>query len=359
MSSVRLLPPVLCGALTLTALRCQETPTTDELLASWRALDAGKRAAVLGAIERRLQTDADPILQRFSARLRGLAAYPPLGKPVHFDPAQLAPAAPPRTVVARDSAAGRAAAAQFHKPPFLDDLACAVVYDWAAGKAARCKDSLGPDEQFANLARGYPLGADQAVAQVLELLDDDPEQRQLAEYFEHLYADRDGHVFAGISLFDAYASGKLVEMPDVEAIAYARQFLATQSFVSPIPADRRRERLYQKIHAAMDEHRQVRTLRLVAAATFVRAAPSVDPTWQPLVDRCHYLWGECDFDPKAMAKRLHDGKDRRALLATIDQQLAHSEVAIAQRDASKKQLADLAIFLRELAAFELKRVQGQ
>ena len=86
---------------------------------------------------------------------------------------------------------------------------------------------------------------------ILARLDTDGDQRRLAGFFEQLYADRDGHVFAGISLYEAWYSGRTVEVPDVDAIAFAQRVLRTQSFVSPIPDGRRRDRLYRQIREAM------------------------------------------------------------------------------------------------------------
>lgn len=334
-------------------------PPPEELIAAFGKLPADQQQSVLRAVERRLQREPAEVVQRIVGSVQGMAAYPPKPEPTFFQPKEFAPVAAARQVLPAGSDRHRAGTAGIKPLLWLADLHCCVVYDWSIGKAVRVKDALTEAESFANMAHGYPPGTDQAVAQVLATIDDDPEQRRLAQYFEHLYADRDGRVFAGVSLFDAWYSGVQLEMPDVEAIAFARQFLKTQSFVSPIPADRRRERLYQQIKQAFADHREYRTLRLAAAAAHVAADPPLDVTYQPLLGRCHWLWAEVDQDPKAFAKWLRERKDRSGLLSDIDQRLRRDQDAIAQRDAAVQALRELALFVRTLAAAELQRAQAR
>src|SRR5689334_13316486 len=108
-----------------------------DLIAAFSALPAEKQHAVVGALQRRLQIDRDPILQRYSDRLRGLRAYAPLQARTAHSPKTWAPVAPARVPVPVDAPLYRATRASFPPPPCLADLKCAVVYDWAQGKAAR------------------------------------------------------------------------------------------------------------------------------------------------------------------------------------------------------------------------------
>jgi hypothetical protein len=328
--------------------------TAATLIATFTALPAEKQRAVVAALQRRLQLDRDPILQRYSDRLRGLQAYPPLQpRPVHSQQTW-APTAPARLPVPVDAPLYRTTRANFPPPPNLADLQCAVVYDWSQGKAARLPDDLSDAATFANLAHGYPLGADQTVAQIIELLDQDHEQRKLAVWFEHCYADRGGAVFAGISLYDAWYSGKVVEVPDVDAIPFAVQVLGSRAFTSPIPAGKARDRLYQAIADAALEHRKYRTLRQCAAAAFVAAEPPIDPVYQGLIPRFHYLWALHDWDPAALAKIL-GSRERGELLEAVDEPLAKDPKAGDLQRQAQRELTDLAAFLRELCAFELAR----
>lgn len=347
--------PAILLCLCLSPQQAQEPPTANELITSFTALGDDPKNRVLSRIERRLIRHGDPTIQRIVSMQQGTAAYPPVTPLQYLPPKQFAPPAPARVLVPGTDPRHRPVAAAFPPPPYLDDLVCGVVFDWNTGKAALAPHQPTDDERFANLARGYLPGSDQAVAQILQALVGDPALHPSTPFFEHLYADRDGHVFAGVRLYDAWYSGKLVEVPDVEAIAFARKLLHTEAFASPIPADRRRERLYKQIQDHALQERKFRTLRQAAAAAFVTAAPKIDPVYQPLVDRFHYLWPSLDYDVSAMAKRLAASKDREELLEGLDQQLEGDRDAWQLRETHRQQLRDVAVFLRELCAYEIEQ----
>lgn len=343
----------LPGALSA-GLRAQETPpapTPGDLLARCRQLDEAARSEVLRNLERRLARENHDVLQSIQSLQKGRAAYPARSPERWFDPREFAPAAAPRTLVAPSAAGHRRLTAGMQPFVLLPDLACSVGYDWQQGAAVRGDAELGPDQRLANLAHGYAPGADQALAQVLAAIDQDPTQRRLADYFEHRYADRDGAVFAGVSLYDAWRSGRKLEMPDTDAIAYARLLLGTQAYTSPIPADRRRQRLYEKMAAGFAAHHEHRTLCQALAATFLAAEPALDPSWQALVDRCHWLWQTHGRDPAAVAQHLRRAADRSALLQEVDAAMARDFDPVRRH---RNALAELAAFLRQCLDQELR-----
>jgi hypothetical protein len=330
-------------------------PTAADLLARFGKLDPERRTTVARAIERRLQRSNDAVLQRIVSRERGSGAYPLRQPATWYDTAELAPVATPRQAVQPGAALHTASTRGMVAFEFLPDLHTHVVYDWGLGKAVRGPHELSDDQRFANCVHGYPPGTDHAVAQVLEAMDTDPAQRRLGSYFEHLYADRNGKVFVGVTLFAAWSSGRQIEMPDTDAIAFARHVLDTRSFTAPIPDDRRRERLYQQIRDAFASHREYRTLCCAAAAAFVAGTPRLDETYQPLVKRCHWLWVQCDYDPKVFAERLRKAADRSQFLREIDASIRGTMDTI---DATVRDLQDLADWQRRQAARELDAVGG-
>lgn len=344
----------------LAAARAQEPPApaadvAAELLARYGRLDGAQRSQVVRNLERRLARADVPLLQGIQSLEQGDAAYPPLARRTWFEPREYAPSAAPRHLIAAGSPAHRRGTSGMQPFVLLPDLNAAVVYDWATGTPVRSGAALDDDRRFANYARGYPPAADQAVARVLQRLDADPAQRRLAAHFEHLYADRDGGVYDGITLYEAWRSGARLEMPDTDAIAFARMVLDTRAYVAPIPGDRRRERLYDKIADAFAAHRDHRTMRQALAATFVTAAPALDPTWQTLVDRAHWLWHTHGRDPAAVAARLQQSRDRGELLQQVDAALAgDAEPARAHRQA----MAELAALLQQCCAAELQAAGG-
>lgn len=327
-------------------------PDAADLIARFTALSTDKRSQVLRNLERRLQREGDDAVQRVVARRKGRDAYPPMAERRWFLPEEYAPVAKPRSLVGADSGLHRAATkGMVHATP-LPDLAAEVFFDPATGTIVRTPAPIDDLATFANLARGYPPGSDEAIAAVLAALAGDAEQRRLAAWFGHLYADRDGHVFAGTTLFDAWASGNTIEMPDTDVIAFARDVLGTRSFVAPLPADRRRDRLYEKVQEAFTRHRDHTALSTALAGTFVAAAPPIDPAYQSLLPRCHWLWATRHDDPAKVAGFVSDTGDRAAVLRAVDAAMERDGGPGEQRS---RDLADLAIWLRHLAAAEIAR----
>jgi hypothetical protein len=357
---LRTLPLAALAALTASRAAGQELvpatpPTAAALIARLQRLDGDRASAVVRAMERHLQRLDDALLVGVLDLERDLSRYPQQPPRTWFAPSEYAPVAAPRRLLGKGTAAHTRATAGMRPLAFLPDLATAVVYDWQLGKAVRYGADLRDADRFANYVRGYAPGADHAVARLLERFDGDPEQRALAGYFEHLYADRDGGVYAGVTLFEAWHAGALVEMPDVDVIAFARRVLGDGSFTAPLPANRRREQLYERIHAAFAAHREYRSLRLAAAAAFVAADPGLDEAYAPLVRRCHWLWVQTAGDPEAFAARLAAAADRAAFLREIDAAIRSSPEVVEQRQQALRGTGD---YLRALAERELGRAGG-
>ncbi len=332
-----------------------EPPTAEQLLTRLARLPTDAQELVVRNMERRLQRADDDLLQSILSMERGMGSYPAVTTPTWFATMDYAPVATPRQLVAADASRHRAATRGMRELEFLPDLNAAVVFDWRQGKAAKVGRELTDTQRFANYVHGYAPGADHAIARILQILDNDPRQRLLGDYFSHLYCDRDGHVFAGVSLFAAWSSGQQIEMPDTDGIAFARRVLQNRSYTAPLPADRRRDQLYEQIRTAFAEHREYVSLRQCLAATYVCADPKVEATYQPLIRRGHFLWRQCERNPEALAKRLAEAGDRTELLRQVDAAIA-SGIEIV--DSVRGDLADLQRYLRVVADYELGRAGG-
>lgn len=323
--------------------------------ALFAALPAASRAQVLERAVARLA--AHPVAGPHARRIAALAAAAGRSQgtleTVYHDPREFAPVAPARILLDEDSPLHRSTRAVHPPVRTLRGPRPSVVYDWGSGRIVRSAADPGPAEIFARLLAGHPPEADAAVAAILQRLDADGDQREVASWFEHRYADREGRVFAGISLYEAWCSGTIVEVPDVDAIAFARRILVTRSFQSPIPADARRERLYRQIRDAFAEHRAYRTLRQAAAAAFVAAAPQIDPAYRELVPRMHWLWATVGFDVAAAVERLTG--DRAAVLLELDAGMREADGA-ERRDRAREGLEALAAAVRAAAIGELQAV---
>jgi hypothetical protein len=333
----------------------QEPPDAQTLLARYGKLDKEQRSLVVRNVERRLGRADDALLRSISDCGKPIGSYAAPTAPTAYAIEEYAPVATKRVTIPTTRPEHARATKDMRELRFLPDLVAEVWFERHTGRTVRRERELEDDERFANLANGYAPYADHAVARVLQALDNDDEQKRLAEYFGHLYADRDGKVFAGVSLFTAWHSGRQIEMPDTDGIAFARNILRTQAFVAPIPADRRRDRLYEQVRKAFAEYREHLSMRLALAGAFVHAAPPLEPGYEPLIRRAHFLWRRYDRDPAAVAAYLASKPDRSAILVEVDAALrSQSEVA----DAATADVADLQRFLRALVDKELSATGG-
>ncbi len=341
----------------------RSTAQDDPDLVRFRELGFRQKAAVIRAIERSLQGVDDPILQRFrdwSYEIESLpeaSASPPIHDPSRYAKAEHeAGRAPARTIVPPDAAPHRAVADRFDRSAFLPDLIAEVRYDWAAGRVVR-GPALGYDELFANALHGYAPGTDHAIARVLAALDQDPEQRKLASWFGHTYCDLDARAFPPITFYDAWYSGRTVDVPDVDAIPFAWDILGWKHYRSPLSGPPR-DRLYEAIRDGALRYRIHRTQCEAAAAGAIAAEPRMDPMYALLVPRFHFLWQDVGDDIDALVTRLAD-KDRTALLDEVDQRIREpSGTAFERRELRRRELAAASSRVTELARAALARFGG-
>lgn len=337
-------------ATTLLAVLMPQAPVTDEDATSrFALLPTPAQQQVVDDIERQLMLDPARHVQAIVSWQRLFSSYPVAEPPTFHDPAKWAKdVPPPRQVVATDTAEHRAVRERIPRLVLLPDLHRAVWYDWGRGVVVRREDPLTPAERFANLLAGYPPAADEALAHLLAALDTDRDQRSVAAYLGHLYADLRGHVYEGVTLYEAWYAEAVVDVPDVDAIPFAREILHTGAYRSPIPAGPRRTRLYELIRDAAFAHRKYRTLRETAAVAALAADPPIDPTYAPLVPRLQLLWMENDGDPDAVAKVLQD-TPREKLLADLDGRIEKDPATWQRLEDDRQALQTMAEHVRALA----------
>ena len=339
-------------ALALAGALAQDPTSTP--IETFRALPEDRQISILRSLDRRILLDPNSAIQAVVSLARAFDSYPVAERRTFHDPKKWTKGvAPKRTVVRAGTPAHQRLRSTLPAVPFLTDLHKAVWYDWSSGRVVRREQALSRDEVFENLLHGYPPGSDAAAAHVLAALDTDGDRRPMAAYLDHLYADLKARVYEDVTLYEAWYSGKVVDVPDVDAIPFAIQILKTRAFRSPIPKGRKRTRLYQQISEHTTDHRRYRTLREAAAGGFVRAEPKIDPTYLPLVPRFHFLWASEQEDPERVAAWLADLPDRAAFLAKIDQAWKADSEAFQRREARKLAVAEMADKVRGLALGEL------
>lgn len=354
---------IALAALALAPLHAQDDSAQAAAIERFAGLDFRRKAVVIRTIQRQLGHLDDPALRRIAAMtievssLPDAPARPPIHDPsIHAREEHDAGRAPSRTIVPPGAPAHRAVRERFARPAFMPELIREIRYDWQSGRIVKA-DALGYDDLFANFVHGFAPGSDHAVARVQQALDVEPAQRALARWFGHAYCDLEARAFPPITLYDAWYSGKVVDVPDVDAIPFARDVLGWKSYRSPLSGPPR-DRLYEEIRRHALKHRVHRTMCEAAAAAFVRAEPDMDPTYARLVPRFHYLFARLDDDVEAVVQKLAD-IDRDRLVEEIDAnvELPDGE-AFRIRDGRRQQLAEMQAKVSATALAALEEYGG-
>lgn len=313
-----------------------------------------QKAVVLRRIVTRLAAEPDPHLQRILGHDRPLDELPEAATPGWNRAEDWAPGvAPARQLVREGEPKHQRVRAEIPRLELLPGLHRAIHYEWASGRIVQRGWRLSWDEIYENLLLGYPPGTDAALADALAALDREPAAREPARMLASTYADLNAQVYEGITLYEAWYSGKTIDIPDVDAIPLGRVLLGDQSFRSPIPADARREDLYRRIRDVATHYKRYRTLREAAAVAYVAAAPPFDPVYAPLIPRFHLLFALHGERLPDVAAVLEAQPDREKLLAHIDALVRGEEAAFAAREERQRKLAGMADKVRQIAAEEV------
>ncbi len=291
-----------------------------ELEVQWQTLSAAQKGVAVAAFERAL-AGLDTQQLRWVRALTGNAPaeVPQLGELAFFDPKVHAPGQP----IARKrlpSADGRVKRLlqEVRPEPPAGTPALAFDYDWGAARVVRTGDPAEPEAVFRNALLGLPPGADLARALVLATLDGAGTalERKRQAAFAHAYTDRDGNVFP-LSLFEMWATGKTIEMPDVDTLGIVHVVLDQwQRWVAPVPGSQH-DGLYAVLGEQFLACRRWRELRLSLAELFL--APSTAPRagYDKLGLNLQALWAAQESDPSKLAVLLPDGDGLDAFLKDL------------------------------------------
>jgi len=187
--------------------------------------------------------------------------------------------------------------------------------------------------------RNDPLGELSAAA---EALIDNRSLQASAFYFDHVYRDRKGQVYPGISLGDIWGSQTTFGISDADAIAWMVTVDEDHSLISPIPADQQRP-LYRRIEDDYVRLRDVRSLRRALAARYLE--PLGDPPAQfgAVCELLDLAWRQQDQDTSKMRRFLQRFPQRATFFAAV-RQLATVQQQGGPSEAESKLLADRAAF---------------
>jgi hypothetical protein len=314
---------LLAGVVLRQAAPGDRDPTPDELAQACTrfaaADDEAKRAAV-AEIAKRVEATSEPELRRLLAwRDRAVKELKILPAPAAecFDPKVYARGLVHRTAVGTDEP--DAAEKRDAYRPWLNQTfyAGTVRYDFGRNAALDYGGTLDPDGALHDDLFGYPPGADRLVAWITARFDFDESIDPLALHFDHLYCDLNGRVYPEITLYDAWGSGNSIDMPDVDVIAFARNVLKDDSWVSPIDPGAAAP-LYDKLREGFLRLFRYRIWIEAAANIFVDPEVPIRGTHEGLRDRLHYLFALDGGDLDKAVGRIRGFPTRGDFLSAMD-----------------------------------------
>jgi hypothetical protein len=289
-------------------------------LAAFASLEAPARKEFLEFLE--LEIGQARLFQhellRYVLRADGRAPadFPEAGPATWFDPATHAPAQPiARRALAPDSPALLAGRRELlaGNPPRA--LASAWSYDYGRREVVRLPGWDDPARSVANALAGYAPGYDRAEALVERALDDGAQQKALAA-FGHLYTDRAGNAFPGVTLYDAWSSGAEIEMPDVDTLGLYHALTGDfGTYHAPVPGSRQGP-LYEALGQPFRDARSHRALRHALALVCLEGQPGLG-IYDGLLLNLHLAWEKAHSTPAELAPTLPSVAKRQAWIDAL------------------------------------------
>ncbi|MCH2111361.1 MAG: hypothetical protein MK213_00765, partial [Planctomycetes bacterium] len=198
---------------------------------------------------------------------------------------------------------------------------------WDAGRDFLMKplDPLNPKEQIQRLLNGQWPQPGRLEALLMRQFDTDSTKNHSANYFSHHYRDREGLVFTEMRLDDVWGTGRVLEVSDVEGVAWARIIGNHKTLKSPIPK-RAQSPLYQKIAECFEEWREYESLRLALAARHVNPTGVPPLRYSTTLEKLDRAWAAVAHQPEIMLTLLEHNDTRASFFSRLQAfQKAHPE----------------------------------
>lgn len=318
----------------------REGPTDEQVLAAWGKLEPAMQEEIVEWFRSEvvwLDTFQNKLLRFVLTDLERDPGTWPLAQPApYYDPATHAPAQP----IARKALAPTSSALEKKREEFFfrvpaRRLDSAWVYDYAAREPRRTQRRDDPDRLFRNALNGFPPDLDLAEA-LVEMALDDGAEREAAAAFGHAYTDRTGNVFTGLTLYDAWASGSNMEMPDIDNLGILHDLTGEwKKFVAPVPGHKQKP-LYNVVGDLFQSIHRHRGLRHALAMTYFSGYPALRDNYGPNLERLHALWDEHESTPEKIFEELPAAKDWEKFLkkwiAKHDKSKTLKEAGVTRRD---------------------------
>jgi hypothetical protein len=286
----------------------------------------------------------------------------PSPEPQWFDPKVHAPAQPiaRRLVPASDARNVRLRAKLVKQTGRTWEPAW--TYHWATGApvpSSASTDAKAALRVYTNALKGRAPREDWVESLVSGVLDDGSQRTTLAA-FAHVYTDRTGLAWEGITLHDAWKSGADIEMPDVDVLGIVHLVRDDwTTWTAPVPASQH-ERLYTLVGDWFRAANRHRVLRTVCAQAYLDASEPLPEGYAHLAVNMHVLWDEHASDPALLAAALPKPEALDGWLESLTQRVREDpklwERGTVRMEALKKDAAEVRAValwvLKEYGAYE-------
>lgn len=255
-------------------------------------------------------------------------AWKELPETPFFDPETHAPVQPiPRRRLAADDPVAVAVRRQVLGAMPARRVRSAWVYDYGSRELYRLPGEADPTRVFENALAGAPPGWDYVEALVERTLDDGSQQK-LLEAFGHAYTDRDGNVYPGITLYEAWASRSAIEMPDVDNLGIVHVLVGDWDTWKPPVSDDLQPSLYAKVGELFRTAQNHRGLRHALARCYLFGSTELRDSYTGgHLENFHALWEEVSSTPATLAERLPAVDAWREFLQDLGERMAADETA--------------------------------
>ncbi len=284
-------------------------PSDKALLKVWAKLEAQQQHDLVEwyRLEMSLRTNFQLTLMRFILSQNKIdpGMFEERSELPYFDPVLHAPGQPiPRKRLEDGDKELLRLQERYFKPVPERRLRPQYYYDWPSGEVMREAGERNVEREFHNALQGFPPDLDLAEALVEQMLDDGSEREALAA-FGHAYTDRNGSVFTGITLYDAWSSGEDFETPDVDTLGIVHTVLDEwKKWKAPVLSSSKQRKLASQIEDIFVPAHNHRSLRTALARVYLTGNPVLRDGYAANLDRFHALWELHSSTPEELYKDL-------------------------------------------------------
>jgi hypothetical protein len=209
---------------------------------------------------------------------------------------------PPRKLIKRDHDLWNALRAELGEKP-VPEWPRGVEYEFSTGRIVRVQGGPTEDERaLTALVAGVLPDQDLAEALVAQVMDRAGLTRKEAEFFGHLYADREARAFEGITLFEVWSRSVPLEVPDVDARAYGLKIFDAKEMPLPL-TDKDHALWYPRMSLSLNHLRRRVMIATSLAAVWFDGRPKLEEGYEASIDTLHAVIATAEEDADKVAEQ--------------------------------------------------------